>query len=149
MLAAPALPAFTSEAEAAGTSMRELECLATAIYVAARGESEQGQLAVAQVILNRMASGRYPGTICGVVFQNDHRRNACQFSFACDGLPETKSDQRAWQRAQDLAERAVDGRDLVTSVKSATHYHASYVNPYWAPAMSRVASVGSHIFYKE
>ena len=145
--------AFTSfsasGANAGGSaSARELDCLATAIYFEARGESEQGQMAVAQVILNRAASGKFPATICGVVYQGESRRDACQFSFACDGVPETKSDGRAWRRAQDIAEKAVAGQDLVSSVQGAIYYHASYVSPYWAPSMSRVATVGQHIFYK-
>jgi spore germination cell wall hydrolase CwlJ-like protein len=135
-----------------GTAMqvsdKELWCMATAIYFEARGESYRGQVAVAQVVRNRVKDYRYPNTICGVVFQNQSRRNSCQFSFACDGIPETINDTKAWAQAQDIARRFTDGELYLTEVGDATHYHASYVRPAWAPRMTKVTQIGLHIFYK-
>ena len=129
-------------------SDKELWCLATAIYFEARGETYRGQVAVAQVVLNRVKDYRYPDTICGVVFQNQSRRNSCQFSFACDGIPETVNDRKSWAQAEDIAKRFTDGQLYLTEVGDATHYHASYVRPAWAPRMTKVTQIGLHIFYK-
>jgi spore germination cell wall hydrolase CwlJ-like protein len=132
----------------AGLSDRELWCLATAIYFEARGESYRGQVAVAQVVLNRVKDHRYPNTICGVVFQNQNRRNACQFSFACDGIPETITERRPWDQAEDIAGKVTRGELYLTEVGEATHYHATYVRPAWAPRMTKVTQIGLHVFYK-
>jgi len=129
-------------------SDKELWCLATAIYFEARGEAYRGQVAVAQVVLNRTKDRRYPNTICGVVYQNQSRLNSCQFSFACDGIPEVINDQKSWAQAQDIAKRFTDGELYLTEVGDATHYHATYVSPAWAPRMTRVTQIGLHIFYK-
>lgn len=129
-------------------SEKELWCLATAIYFEARGESYRGQVAVAQVVLNRVKDHRYPETICGVVFQNQNRRNSCQFSFACDGIPETINDRQSWAQAEDIANRFTAGELYLTEVADATHYHATYVRPAWAPRMSKVTQIGLHVFYK-
>ncbi len=134
--------------EAVEVSEKELWCLSTAIYFEARGESYRGQVAVAQVVLNRVKDHRYPDTICGVVYQNEHRRNACQFSFACDGIPETINDSKSWAQAQDIAQRYTAGELYLTEVGDATHYHATYVRPAWAPRMNRVTQIGLHVFYK-
>lgn len=130
------------------TSDKELWCLATAIYFEARGESYRGQVAVAQVVQNRVKDRRYPKTICGVVFQNQNRRNSCQFSFACDGIPEVISDKASWAQAQDIAKRFADGELYLTEVANATHYHATYVRPAWAPRMVKLTQIGLHVFYK-
>lgn len=129
-------------------SSKEKKCLATAIYFEARGEAEQGQKGVAQVILNRVEDDAYPDTICGVVFQNENRRNACQFSFACDGRPDEASEPKAWRKAQHVAEEVLGGENLVQSIRTATHYHATYVHPYWAPKMKRLSKIGRHVFYR-
>lgn len=134
--------------EALQVSDRELWCLATAIYFEARGENYRGQVAVAQVVLNRVKDHRYPDTICGVVFQNQHRRNACQFSFACDGIPETVTERQPWLQAEDIAAKVVSGELYLTEVGDATHYHATYVRPAWAPRMTKVTQIGLHVFYK-
>ncbi|HTO27956.1 MAG TPA: cell wall hydrolase [Devosia sp.] len=135
-----------------GTAMqvsdKELWCLATAIYFEARGESYRGQVAVAQVVLNRVKDYRYPDTICGVVFQNQSRRNSCQFSFACDGIPETINDRTSWAQAEDIAKRFTNGELYLTEVANATHYHATYVRPAWAPRMTKLTQIGLHVFYK-
>lgn len=137
-----------STAAAMQVSDKELWCLATAIYFEARGEVYRGQVAVAQVVLNRTKDRRYPNTICGVVYQNQHRLNSCQFSFACDGIPEVINDQKSWAQAQDIAKRFTDGELYLTEVGDATHYHATYVSPAWAPRMNRVTQIGLHVFYK-
>jgi spore germination cell wall hydrolase CwlJ-like protein len=134
--------------QAIETSDKQLWCLATAIYFEARGESYRGQVAVAQVVLNRVKDRRYPTTICGVVFQNQTKRNACQFSFACDGIPEAVNDNKAWTQAQDIARRFTDGELYLTEVADATHYHATYVRPAWAPRMTKLTQIGLHVFYK-
>lgn len=134
--------------QAVAASDKELWCLATAIYFEARGESYRGQVGVAQVVLNRVKDHRYPNTICGVVYQNQSRRNSCQFSFACDGIPETINDRVAWVQAEDIAKRFTDGELYLTEVSDATHYHATYVRPAWAPRMQKVTQIGLHVFYK-
>ena len=134
---------------ASADSASELKCLATAIYFEARGEPEAGQIAVAQVVLNRLKNPAYPNTICGVVFQNKSKRNRCQFSFACDGRPERITDMGSWKKAQDVAKRMVEDQadTFIAEVGSATHYHATYVRPRWARRMTQTDKIGRHIFY--
>ena len=122
--------------------------MATAVYFEARGESYRGQVAVGQVVMNRLAHRLYPSTICGVVYQNQSMRNACQFSFACDGIPETITDQKSWKQAQEIAKGVINGSLYLPEVEKATHYHANYVYPDWAPRLKRVTKIGHHIFYK-
>lgn len=129
-------------------SEKEMWCMATAIYFEARGESYRGQVAVAQVVMNRVSHNLYPSTICGVVFQNQHKRNACQFSFACDGIPERVTEQKAWAQAQQIANEVVSGREYIADVGHSTHYHATYVYPHWAPRMQKNTKIGLHIFYQ-
>jgi hypothetical protein len=129
-------------------SDKEYNCLATAIYFEARGEAYRGQIAVAQVVLNRVAHKLYPSTICGVVYQNQHKRNACQFSFACDGIPERVTEQKAWDTAQEVARGVLNGSLLLPEVAYATHYHATYVYPHWAPRMKKETKIGLHVFYR-
>lgn len=151
MLAATLLCAnsvFLTPIPAAAASSKDRQCLATAIYHEARGESSKGQIAVAKVILNRVKSRAYPNSVCGVVFQNRSKRNACQFSFACDGVPDTAREKSAWQRAEKVANDVMNGRVSAGAADGATHYHANYVNPRWASKMTRLTSIGSHIFYK-
>lgn len=127
---------------------REFRCMATAIYFEARGESVKGQTAVAQVIMTRVRSDYYPNTICGVVYQGQWNRNACQFSFACDGHADTPRNKAQWKTAIDVAKKVVSGQAYVKEVGGATHYHATYVSPDWRKLMKRVTKVGVHIFYK-
>lgn len=127
---------------------REQKCLAEGVYFEARGEKVKGQAAVAQVILNRVRNPAFPNTICGVVYQNDHWRNRCQFSFACDGKKERISSPKHWKTAQDVAMAVTAGKIWLDEVGSATHYHAVYVRPRWARTMQRKARIGLHIFYR-
>ncbi len=129
-------------------SQKEMWCLATAIYFEARGEAYRGQVAVGQVVMNRVKHRLYPDTICGVVFQNQQKRNACQFSFACDGIPERVTEQKPWVQAQEIAKGVVDGSLYLSEVGYATHYHATYVYPHWAPRMKKVTKIGLHVFYQ-
>ncbi|MEO8668207.1 MAG: cell wall hydrolase [Bauldia sp.] len=131
-------------------SKTEMKCLATAIYFEARGEPERGQLAVAQVVINRLKNPAYPNTVCGVVYQNKNKRNRCQFSFACDGIKDRITDVKGWNRAQVLATKVVtDDRTMFAAdVGSSTHYHANYVRPRWARHMKKMQKIGRHIFYK-
>jgi len=127
---------------------RQFQCLAEGVYFEARGEPRRGQVAVAQVIMNRVNHDEFPDTICGVVYQNQHWRNRCQFSFACDGVPERITERAAWDVAEDVSRQVLENRDLIETIEESTHYHATYVRPRWAPRMIRLDRVGLHIFYK-
>ena len=125
---------------------RDLDCMTDAVYYEARGETQRGQQAVAQVVMNRVKNPRFPKTVCGVVFQ---RASAgCQFSFTCDGSMRRRGrEQDAWEEARRVAARALSGY-VLRDVGSATHYHTADVSPDWGPKMLRVAQVGLHIFYR-
>lgn len=127
---------------------REQKCLAQAIYFEARSEGAMGKLAVAEVVLTRVADKRYPGTICGVVFQGSHLATGCQFSFTCDGLSDVASERGAWRKSQALARYVMLDVQWDRVTGDATHYHADYVAPYWAPHLEEVTTVGKHIFYR-
>lgn len=127
---------------------REKRCLAEAVYFESRSEPEAGQAAVAQVVLNRVQSGLYPSSVCGVVYQNRHRYKACQFSFACEGKSLRITESDAWERAVRIASEVMDGRTYLTEVGRSTHYHATYVKPRWARALTRMEMIGRHIFYR-
>ncbi len=129
-------------------SSEERRCLANGIYFEARGESVEGQKAVAQVIVNRVKNPAYPNSVCGVVYQNKHMQNACQFSFACDGIRDRVSAGRHWKMAKKLANDAIDGRFWLSSIGSSSHYHADYVKPRWRRSMKRMIKIGRHIFYR-
>ena len=129
-------------------SGREEKCLAEAIYFESRSEPEEGQAAVAQVVLNRARSGLYPTSICGVVYQNRHRRNACQFSFACEGKALRVTEGESWRTASRIAREVLEGKTYVSDVGASTHYHANYVKPRWARALKKMDVIGHHIFYK-
>jgi len=124
------------------------KCLANAVYFESRSEPVRGQIAVAQVVMNRVFSGYYPGDVCGVVYQNAHRHLACQFTFACDGIPDVVTDQESWARAQRIARETLDGKLWLPEIAKATHYHASYVHPYWVRAMRKNSKIGLHHFYR-
>jgi spore germination cell wall hydrolase CwlJ-like protein len=126
----------------------ERKCLAEAVYFESRSEPEAGQAAVAQVVLNRVASGLYPPSICGVVYQNRHRYKACQFSFACEGKSLRVTEQDSWSQAQRVANEVLDGRRWLSDVGFSTHYHANYVKPRWARRLTKMDVIGKHIFYK-
>lgn len=130
----------------------ERDCLAQAIYHEARGESEVGQLAVANVIVNRARSGKFPSTICGVIYQNAEKGyHRCQFTFACDGRSDAPGERRAWARsaslAQDVYAEFALGEAVGAIPGSALYYHTTNVSPSWSHTYNAVAQIGSHIFY--
>jgi spore germination cell wall hydrolase CwlJ-like protein len=127
---------------------RERRCLVTALYFEARSEPLDGQIAVGQVIMNRVKSPDYPDTICGVVYQGSHRRTGCQFSFTCDGKPDKPRSRKMWERSKRIADQVLEGKVWLRSIGNATHYHADYVSPKWRWKMSRLSKIGRHIFYK-
>ena len=125
---------------------RELDCLTDAVYYEARGESSEGQAAVAQVVLNRVRHPAFPKTICSVVFQGA-QSHTCQFSFACDGAMRAPREPAAWRRAQGVAGHALAG-SVMRAVGDATHFHVARLGGLWGGGLLRVAQVGAHIFYR-
>jgi spore germination cell wall hydrolase CwlJ-like protein len=127
---------------------RSEKCLAEAIYFEARGEAVRGQIAVAQVVLNRAFSGFYPTTVCGVVYQNKHRHFACQFTFACDNVADIVREPDMWDRARKIAKAMLDGQIWLPEVGKSTHYHAYWVRPSWVSEMKKMYKFGVHTFYR-
>lgn len=127
---------------------KQERCLANAIYFEARSEPERGQMAVAQVVMNRVFSPYYPENICGVVYQNAHRRFACQFTFACDRIRDVVTEPEAWETAKRIARDTLDGKIWLPEIGKATHYHATYVRPWWARSMHKYKTLGLHVFYR-
>lgn len=140
--------AVTMAALAVPAGGREWRCLAEAVYFEARGEALSGQIAVAEVVLNRVDGGRYPDTVCEVVREGEEASNACQFSYRCDGRPEAIRDEAAWARAGRVARAMLDGAPRALT-GGATHYHARSVLPSWAEVLPRTVSIGRHRFYRE
>jgi spore germination cell wall hydrolase CwlJ-like protein len=152
VLASYASKSFVPTVKRVKLADSERLCLAEAIYHEARGESQQGQLAVANVIINRAMNKNYPSTICGVVFQNaDRGLYKCQFTFACDGRSDTGTEKRAWQHSLKVADTAFHefqrGERPGVVPNSTLYYHTSSVYPSWSRSFKRVASIGAHIFY--
>ena len=127
---------------------KQEKCLADAVYFEARGEAVRGQMAVAQVVMNRVFSGFYPNTPCGVVYQNSHRHLACQFTFACDGIADVVKEPDMWERARKIAKETLDGRLWLPEVAKSTHYHAYWVRPSWVHEMKKMYKFGVHTFYR-
>ncbi|MCE8006811.1 cell wall hydrolase [Aestuariivita sp.] len=125
----------------------EWRCLAEALYFEARGETVKGQFAVAEVILNRVKSARFPSSICGVINQGTGRRYQCQFTYTCDGYKDVIGEPRAFARVGKVARAIIDGanNDLTNG---ATHYHTTAVNPNWSRIYTRTARIGVHLFYR-
>ena len=123
-----------------------LDCLAEAIYFEARGEPVRGQAAVGEVILNRVASAEFPSSVCAVVNQGTGARDACQFSYTCDGKPETVRDAQAYERGRKLSAILLAGAHLDLT-GGALYYHTRAVNPYWAALFDRTTTIGAHHFY--
>lgn len=123
-----------------------LECLTQALYYEARTESEEGQAAVAEVILNRANSGRYPRDVCQVVYQRNSR--TCQFTFTCDGsIGRSAINSVAWQRARRIAQSVYTGQSKLALPQNSVNYHATYVRPGWSARLERVRRIGAHVFY--
>jgi spore germination cell wall hydrolase CwlJ-like protein len=126
---------------------RAVTCLAEAVYYEAASQSDDGEAAVAQVVLNRMRNPAFPKTVCGVVFQGSNLPTGCQFTFTCDGSLARPPSAEGWRRAKQVAERALGGY-VQREVGESTYYHANYVVPYWQPTVLKVAQIGAHIFYR-
>jgi len=142
-----AAPAFLARAQTPDDAARAIDCLTAAVYYEARSESDEGERAVAQVVLNRVRDPAFPSSICGVVYQGSTRSTGCQFSFTCDGSMSHPIQPTAWARARAVATGALAGL-VYAPVGSATFYHANYVSPWWATSMKQVAAIGAHIFYR-
>lgn len=123
------------------------ECLSEALYFEARGETVKGQFAVAEVIMNRVKSARFPNSLCGVIRQGTGKRYQCQFTYTCDGHAEVISEPKAFERVSKVARAVMDGHaeDLT---KGATYYHTTAVTPRWARVFEQTTRIGVHVFYR-
>jgi len=142
----PAAAPFVFKGSSAARS-QALECLASAVYYEAGNQDENGERAVAQVVLNRVRHPAFPSSVCAVVYQGSSRPTGCQFTFTCDGSLAREPDAEGWRRAYKVAVDALSGT-VYGPVGWATHYHADYVMPTWASSMAKNAIVGAHIFYR-
>ena len=142
---APARPFYLKAGKA--DRALALQCLTQAVYYEAANEPLSGQRAVAQTVINRLRHPGYPKSICGVVFEGAMRETGCQFSFTCDGSLARAPIPDLWKRAQAVARNALNGF-VAKEVGTATHYHADYVAPYWAPTLYKITQLGAHIFYR-
>jgi hypothetical protein len=146
---APGLPAapFDMSQRAPVDMQNALECLTAAVYYEARSESEDGQRAVAQVVLNRVRHPAFPKSVCGVVYQGSNRTTGCQFSFTCDGSLNRARQPAAWDRARRIASDALSGY-VYPTVGVATHYHTTAIHPWWADSLAKAVTIGAHVFYR-
>jgi spore germination cell wall hydrolase CwlJ-like protein len=142
----PAAAAFVFKGDA-GSRKQALDCLTSAVFYEAGSQDDDGERAVAQVVLNRVRHPAFPASVCGVVYQGSTRPTGCQFTFTCDGSLYRQPSADGWKRARGIAEAALSGQ-VYSPVGYATHYHANYVVPYWAPTLAKNAIVGAHIFYR-
>ncbi len=137
------------DAQPAATGNEEFSCLAEALYFEARGETVKGQFAVAEVILNRVKSGAFPGSVCGVVNQGTGgKRHQCQFSYNCDGQEEVIAEKQAYDRVAKVARAVLDGT-AGGLTDGATYYHTTGVNPRWNRSFTKTARIGVHLFYRD
>lgn len=132
---------------AAAKGSREQRCLAEAIYYEARSESRQGQMAVAEVVANRVRSGFYPDSYCGVVYQGSERATGCQFSFTCDGSLRHRPRGAAWREANAISAQFLMG-SMAPVTHRATHYHTTAIDPYWSAGLVETTRIGAHVFYR-
>lgn len=128
------------------SALANLECLAKTIYFEARGESEEGQRAVAAVVLNRVASADFPNTICEVVHQGGTGTKDCQFSWWCDGRSDKPKDRESWEQAITIAYEMMTGAPDPTN--GALYYHNTGVSPSWRTQLRRLATIGDHAYYR-
>jgi spore germination cell wall hydrolase CwlJ-like protein len=146
---APGMPAtpFDISQRSPVDMQNALECLTAAVYYEARSEAEDGQRAVAQVVLNRVRHPAFPKSVCGVVYQGSNRTTGCQFTFTCDGSLNRGREPNAWARAQRIAADALGGY-VYGPVGLATHYHTTAIHPWWADSLTKAVTIGAHIFYR-
>lgn len=145
-----ASPLYTSDwlaSQPKASGGAQWRCLSEALYFEARGETVKGQFAVAEVIMNRVDSGRFPNSVCGVVNQGTGRKFACQFTYTCDGRPETIGEPKAWEQVGKVAKAMLSGAPRPLT-GGATHYHTTAVKPAWARSYTRTARIGTHLFYR-
>lgn len=135
------------DARPAATGDANWRCLSEALYFEARGETVKGQFAVAEVILNRVKSSRFPNSICGVINQGTGRKFQCQFTYTCDGHKEVIAEAQAYERVKKVARASIDGITAPLT-NGATHYHTTAVRPRWANVYQRTARIGVHLFYR-
>ena len=133
--------------EQAEKAQAEQDCLSTAIYYEARGETTLGQIAVAEVIMNRVSDYRYPNSVCEVVYQGSERSTGCQFSFTCDGAMRKAPKGKLWKRAQTVSAHVLMHLNKPLT-GTATHYHTDYVDPVWNKHLVQTKTIGTHIFYR-
>lgn len=139
--------ATQSNSDNISSRLTAVDCLTSAIYYEAASENILGQRAVAQVVLNRVRHAAYPKSVCGVVFQGSERSTGCQFSFTCDGSMAKRPSVGGWARARGVAAAALAG-SVEPSVGLATHYHTVWVVPYWSGTLTKIGTLGAHIFYR-
>lgn len=145
-----AFPAYAQKLEKDRFEAQELECLALNIYFETRAVSMADAMAVSDVVQNRVESHRYPDTICDVVHDGYEKgKHKCQFSWYCDGKADKPNNSEAWERSRKFARDFYVHGMFKGITEGSTHYHASYVKPYWAPTLDRVTRIGSHIFYRK
>ncbi len=132
----------------AATGGKHLTCLSEALYFEARGETVKGQFAVAEVIMNRVASKRYPDNVCAVINQGTGRKSACQYPYTCDGRKEVINEKATYQRLRKIAKLMLSDMQKPLT-KGATHYHTKAVRPKWSRVFPRTATIGVHHFYRE
>ena len=140
-------PPFLASVRSTDDADRAADCLTQAVYYEARSEPLDGQRAVAQVVLNRVRDRAFPHSVCGVVYQHPAHKAGCQFTFTCDGSMNGTREPRAWDRARAVAIAALSG-SVYAPVGPAVFYHTQAVSPWWAPSLSRIGAIGSHIFYR-
>ena len=127
----------------------ELQCLALNIYFETRASSLADAMSVSDVVLNRVNSTKFPNSVCDVVYEGIEKgRHKCQFSWYCDGKSDTPKNKTAWEKSRKYARDIYIYGRYIGITEGATHYHANYVKPYWAPTLDRITRIGSHIFYR-
>jgi N-acetylmuramoyl-L-alanine amidase len=129
-----------------------LTCMALNIYHEARNESTIGQLAVAQVVMNRVEDDRFPNDVCAVIKQGEYKngvpvKDRCQFSWYCDGLSDEPRNKKAYAVSYENAKAVMAGH-YYDVFEGATHYHATYVLPKWAHHHTLLFTIDQHIFYR-
>ena len=135
------------DAQPRASGGEQWRCLSEALYFEARGETVKGQFAVAEVILNRVESERFPSSICGVIKQGTGRKYQCQFTYTCNGYKDVIGEPRAYERVSKVARAIMDGANN-NLTNGATHYHTTAVNPKWSRTYTRTARIGVHLFYR-
>lgn len=141
------LAALDRPLETAAIDTREKRCLTHALYYEGRNQGAAGQMAIADVIMNRVENPYYPNTVCGVVYQGSTRDTGCQFSFTCDGSLDRPVDVASMKKSRVIASAVLAGLRVPLS-NQALNYHADYMSPYWAPHLAKTARIGDHVFYR-